>query len=103
MPLPSWPRTPERCWTRSPGRSRPSWSVGASDIRGIFLHFAVIIPARNEAENLGPLLADVWRQHPDVVVVADNGSSDGTAEVAARHGATVVSEPRAGYGYACAA
>lgn len=64
---------------------------------------AVIIPARNEAANLGPLLADLWRQRPDRVIVVDNGSRDGTAAVAARAGALVVSEPRAGYGYACAA
>jgi len=37
------------------------------------------------------------------VVVVDNGSTDDTAQAAARTGATVVSEPRAGYGYACAA
>ena len=33
----------------------------------------------------------------------DNGSTDRTAEVARQAGAVVVSEPRAGYGYACAA
>jgi glycosyltransferase involved in cell wall biosynthesis len=34
-------------------------------------------------------------------VVADNGSTDGTARVAREHGATVVLEPRRGYGAAC--
>jgi glycosyltransferase involved in cell wall biosynthesis len=34
-------------------------------------------------------------------VVADNGSSDRTAEVARAHGALVVDEPRRGYGSAC--
>jgi glycosyltransferase involved in cell wall biosynthesis len=38
-----------------------------------------------------------------VVVVADNGSRDGTAGVARAHGATVVGEPRRGYGAACLA
>jgi glycosyltransferase involved in cell wall biosynthesis len=37
------------------------------------------------------------------VIVVDNGSSDDTAGVARRAGAVVVREPRAGYGYACAA
>ena len=37
------------------------------------------------------------------IVVADNGSSDGTAEVARAAGATVVLEPRRGYGAACLA
>jgi glycosyltransferase involved in cell wall biosynthesis len=37
------------------------------------------------------------------VVVVDNGSTDGTARVAAVYGATVVYEPVAGYGRACLA
>jgi glycosyltransferase involved in cell wall biosynthesis len=37
------------------------------------------------------------------VVVVDNGSTDGTAQVAREAGAVVVDEPRLGYGYACAA
>lgn len=35
--------------------------------------------------------------------MVDNGSTDRTTEVAQQAGASVVSEPRAGYGYACAA
>jgi glycosyltransferase involved in cell wall biosynthesis len=34
-------------------------------------------------------------------IVVDNGSSDGSAEIAARLGARVVSEPRRGFGAAC--
>jgi glycosyltransferase involved in cell wall biosynthesis len=34
-------------------------------------------------------------------VVCDNGSRDGTAEIARKHGAVVVREPRRGYGSAC--
>ncbi len=37
------------------------------------------------------------------VIVADNGSTDNTAAVAGAAGARVVSEPRRGYGFACAA
>jgi glycosyltransferase involved in cell wall biosynthesis len=37
------------------------------------------------------------------VVVVDNGSTDGTGEIAARAGARVVREERRGYGYACKA
>jgi glycosyltransferase involved in cell wall biosynthesis len=36
-------------------------------------------------------------------IVVDNGSTDGSAAVAAELGATVVSEPRRGFGAACAA
>lgn len=63
---------------------------------------AVIIPARNEADALPHVLSDIpsW---VDQVIIADNGSTDGTAKIAASSGATVVSESREGYGYACMA
>jgi hypothetical protein len=59
----------------------------------------VVIPALNEEQSLPLVLADL----PSVgqVIVVDNGSSDATAEVAARAGATVVFEPQRGYGAAC--
>ena len=44
----------------------------------------VIVPAYNEAEPLGALLATLCQQ-PYRVVVVDDGSSDATAEVAGRH------------------
>ena len=65
------------------------------------LHVVLIIPALNEAEAIGPLLADVDREIVDVVVVADNGSSDDTGKRAAAAGAVVVREERRGYGSAC--
>jgi glycosyltransferase involved in cell wall biosynthesis len=37
------------------------------------------------------------------IIVADNGSTDGTGELARRAGAEVVREPRRGYGAACQA
>lgn len=59
----------------------------------------VVIPALNEEESLPLVLNDL----PDVgqVIVVDNGSRDATPDIAARHGATVVSEPKRGYGSAC--
>jgi len=65
------------------------------------LKVLLIIPALNEAESIGPLLAEVNREVVDGIVVADNGSSDGTAERAAAGGAIVVHEARRGYGSAC--
>ncbi|MEM7323668.1 MAG: glycosyltransferase family 2 protein [Actinomycetota bacterium] len=66
------------------------------------MRVVAVIPALDEAGNVatvvGELLAEVA-----AVVVADNGSTDDTAAVAAAAGATVVTEPRRGYGYACAA
>jgi glycosyltransferase involved in cell wall biosynthesis len=64
---------------------------------------AVIIPALNEAGNIGDLVREAFAQSVDEVIVADNGSTDGTALAAREAGAQVVAEPRRGYGYACAA
>jgi glycosyltransferase involved in cell wall biosynthesis len=64
---------------------------------------AVIIPALNEAGNISRLVQETFQQPVDCVIVVDNGSTDETAVLAGKMGATVVSEPRRGYGYACAA
>ena len=64
----------------------------------------VVIPALNEAENIGRLVTSTrLNQNVTGVIVVDNGSADDTADVASQAGATVVSEPQRGYGYACAA
>ena len=62
----------------------------------------VVIPALNEERAIARVLADVpdW---VDDIVVADNGSSDGTADAARVAGARVVTEARRGYGAACQA
>lgn len=64
---------------------------------------AVVIPALNEAGAIGDVVRDALDQPVGWVVVADNGSTDGTAAAARAAGAAVVEEPRRGYGYACAA
>ena len=64
---------------------------------------AVIIPALNEAGNIPQLVQETFDQPVDCVIVVDNGSTDDTAVLAKGMGATVISEPRQGYGYACAA
>ena len=64
---------------------------------------AVIIPALNEEGSLGDVLRDIPNGNPLRVIVADNGSTDRTAEVARAAGAEVVSAPRRGYGSACLA
>jgi glycosyltransferase involved in cell wall biosynthesis len=61
---------------------------------------AAIIPALDEQAAIGQVVGETL---PLVrrVIVADNGSTDRTAEVARRAGALVVREPKKGYGYAC--
>jgi len=59
----------------------------------------VVIPALNEAASLPLVLRDL----PPIqrVIVVNNGSTDATAAAAFAHGATVVHEPKRGYGAAC--
>ncbi len=64
---------------------------------------AIIIPARNEESPLPGVLAEIPPAVAGTVIVVDNGSTDRTAEVSRQAGVTLVSEPRAGYGYACSA
>ncbi len=61
----------------------------------------VIIPALNEEAALPCVLRDLPTDCVRDVLVVDNGSSDRTAQVARAHGASVVVEPRRGYGSAC--
>ena len=63
----------------------------------------VIIPARDEAACIGAVLAEIPRDLVRHVVVADNGSRDGTGERALAAGARVVREESPGYGAACLA
>ncbi len=58
----------------------------------------LVLPCRDEAPALAALLSRVPAEFS--VVVVDNGSRDGTAEVAAGLGARVVVEPTPGYGSA---
>ena len=66
---------------------------------------SVIVPCLNEEAAVGNVidqaLEGIQRSgRSGEVVVVDNGSIDSSAEVAADHGARVVSEPRRGYGSA---
>ncbi len=59
----------------------------------------VILPVLDEAEALPWVLGRMPAGYRPLVV--DNGSRDGSAEIAAALGAAVVSEPRRGFGAAC--
>jgi glycosyltransferase involved in cell wall biosynthesis len=58
----------------------------------------IVLPCLDEAAALPAVLAELPAGWP--VLVVDNGSTDGTAAVAAAHGARVVVEPHRGYGAA---
>lgn len=60
----------------------------------------VVLPCLNEAGALPAVLSSIAEQPGLRPLVVDNGSTDGTPEVAERHGAAVVHEPRPGYGAA---
>jgi glycosyltransferase involved in cell wall biosynthesis len=69
---------------------------------GRYGRVAVVIPVLNEAEALPHVLGGI----PDwvtVVAIGDNGSTDGSGDIAGALGALVVREPRRGYGSACLA
>lgn len=61
---------------------------------------AVIIPTLNEVDSIGAVVASIPRDVVGQVIVADGGSTDGTAERARRAGAAVVPAGK-GYGRAC--
>lgn len=60
----------------------------------------VIIPALNEVSTIGSVIRSL-PDSIDLIIVGDNGSTDGTREAAEREGARVFDEPERGYGAAC--
>ncbi|WGK65411.1 glycosyltransferase family 2 protein [Croceiramulus getboli] len=60
----------------------------------------VIIPAFNEQDSIG-LVIQAIPSYVEEIVVVSNASTDRTDTVAQDHGATVLQEPKPGYGYAC--
>jgi hypothetical protein len=67
---------------------------------------ALMMPALDEERSLPLVFADLEALQKDQavldeIIVVDNGSSDATRDIALRAGATVLEEPRRGYGAAC--
>lgn len=60
----------------------------------------VIIPAFNEADSIGKVIADIPQTVSEVIVI-NNNSTDDTEIKAKQAGASVLTETQKGYGYAC--
>jgi len=89
-----------RAWRASPSDEHPHLDA-IKDPR-----VAVIIPALNEESSIGQTVTGIRDAAPQglaQLIVADNGSTDGTALLARAAGATVIHEPERGYGAACLA
>ena len=65
------------------------------------MRIAVVIPAHNEESSLPLVLDAIPAGLVEEVVVVDNASTDRTADAARSRGATILFEPRRGYGAAC--
>ncbi len=61
----------------------------------------VIIPAFNEQHAVCHVISEIPKSLVTEVIVVNNGSTDDTVQQAKACGATVLDEPRKGYGYAC--
>src|SRR3954465_502806 len=65
------------------------------------MRVSVVIPTYDEAGSIARVLDEIPAPLVTEVLVVDAGSTDGTREIAAAHGARVIVEPRRGYGRAC--
>jgi glycosyltransferase involved in cell wall biosynthesis len=84
-------------------QTRPPVPAAAAEPSALLV--SVVIPCLNEAENIEQCVLAARATLADMdgageVVVADNGSEDGSAELAQAAGARVVHEKRRGYGSA---
>lgn len=63
------------------------------------MKFSVVIPCYNEEASIKNVISSIPGGIDEIVVV-DNNSKDRTAEIAKTQGATVIFEPKKGYGFA---
>ncbi len=62
---------------------------------------SVIIPAFNEENGIGQVIAEIPKEIVHEIIVVNNASTDNTEHIAQKAGATVLREPIPGYGRAC--
>ena len=65
------------------------------------MNVSVIIPVLNEEGAIANVINDIPKKLVKEIIVVDNGCTDRTADIARKHGAKVVTEPKKGYGRAC--
>jgi glycosyltransferase involved in cell wall biosynthesis len=65
------------------------------------VHISVIIPAFNEENGVGNVIAEIPKDLVSEIIVVNNASTDDTERIAKEAGATVLREPTPGYGRAC--
>jgi glycosyltransferase involved in cell wall biosynthesis len=61
----------------------------------------VVIPAFNEENGIGQVIAEIPKHVVSEIIVVNNNSTDNTELIAMQAGATVLREPIPGYGRAC--
>ena len=67
-----------------------------------FMKYAVVVPARNEEKYIEKTLSALRKQTvpPSQIIVVDDGSKDGTSQIASKYADVVVRLPDRGYGVA---
>ena len=98
-------RGPERGSVLAPERTSPAAADAAQDAWAC--EVSVVMPCLNEAETLQVCIEKALKAFDELgvdgeVVIADNGSTDGSQEIAIAAGARVVPVPTPGYGSALA-
>lgn len=70
-------------------------------VEKVLISVYVIIPAFNENLSISKVITDIPKDIVTETIVVNNGSTDGTGDIAKNHGATVLLENRKGYGFSC--
>jgi glycosyltransferase involved in cell wall biosynthesis len=76
----------------TPPRTRAETDVQNAALEDASAAYSVVIPARNAERTLARVLRSLAGQAPapEEILVVDDGSSDGTSEIARQHGARVI-------------
>lgn len=100
--------SPKNLVSAGPAPASSSGARRSAAVKAPGLRVSAIVPARDEAPCIAAVVQGLLARRAangapliHEVVVADNGSRDGTAAIAMRAGARVIAVPQPGYGQAC--